>query len=410
MRSTNQHRRGTLAPFLLFALTTLLGFFALAVNKGWLWSVREDLRTAADAAALAAAQDLVCDDMLRGDLNLLPGMLDRATKSAATYSAVNTVRSHRLELRENVDNPRAGDVLFGVLTTPRAGDFVPVANRTKAESEQARTNTVVIVGRQSHHRGTAQGLTFGAFFGRTYADVAVTSAATLDRGVRGFRPINEPTPLAPLTLFSDPSGADPKSWEFAVEARNGADTFGLDSQTNTYVAGTGNGIREFTVSLPTDADNLSTANAALAHIGTSDVTALAAHLTTGYTALDLSAYGGKFVLPANDSSKIEGQNVGPAGDSAEIQALYQALEGLRQSATVRIWPLYTEATSDEVTISGFVAARVVAVTQPVAKQPLQVTLKATMIHRTDALTDTDLRGSAATMNGNAYICKIRRIE
>jgi hypothetical protein len=405
------HRRyGTIAPLLLLALTTMLGFFAIAVNKGWLLSIREDLRTAADAAALAAAQELVSDDLLRGDMNLLPGVLDRAAKSAAAYSGSNTVRSRRLELRENVDNPAANDVAFGVVSTPRSGDFVRIVDRVKAQSEQARTNTVLITGRQTRSRGTAPGLAFGNLFGHTFANVAVMSAATLDRGVRGFRPLYEPTPLAPLALLSDPEGIDPKSWEYSVVAQNGSDKYHLDSQTSTYVAGAGDGIREFIVSLPTESDQLPIANAALVQFGVSDMAGLATRFATGISAADLLAFGGKFVLPVNDVTSIEGQNIGPTGDSPEIQLLYQALESLRQSATVRMWPLYSQATTAEVDISGFVAARVVAVTPPAPKQPLQFILKPTMIHRTDVLTDTDLRGSAATMNGNAYICKIRRIE
>ena len=57
-----------------------------------------------------------------------------------------------------------------------------------------------------------------------------------------------------------------------------------------------------------------------------------------------------FCACKNDSASIEGQNIGPTGDSPEIQALYQALEGLRQSAKIRIWPLYTEATTSDVAI------------------------------------------------------------
>src|SRR5262249_25293055 len=129
MRKSTLNRRGTIAPFVIFALTTLLGFFAIAVNKTWIWAIREDLRTIADSAALAAAQDLVTDDFLRGDLQMVPPILDRATTTAATYAALNTVRARPLQLREHPTEPRFGDVLFGVLSTPRAGVFTAVPGR-----------------------------------------------------------------------------------------------------------------------------------------------------------------------------------------------------------------------------------------------------------------------------------------
>lgn len=409
MRSEHQHRRrGTMAPLLLFALTALLGFFALAVNKCWLYSVREDLRTVADAAALAAAQELVNDDMLRGNVQLLPAMLDSATTAAATYSSFNAARSQQVLLRENIDNPRKGDVVFGVLSTPRAGDFLSIpADRTKAHTDQARTNTVVVTARQSRSRGNAPAVLFGPLFGHGYMDVAVLSAVTLDRGIRGFRPRNEPTPLSPLALCSDVLAQNPKSWEYAVEARNGADSHRLDTQTNTYVASSGDGIHEFTVTLPTKTDHLADGNAVLAHFGTADVSELNTFLANGMTVADMAAHGGKFVIPNDGPATMLGQNVVPGSDA---MTLYQTLENLRQASKIRIWPLYSDATSSEVAVSGFVAARVVSVSVPENDQPLQFTLKPTMIHRVDAVTDTDLRGKTATMNGNAYICKIRRVE
>lgn len=410
MRATIR-RRGTIAPFVIFALTTMLGFFALAVNKSWLWSIREDLRTATDAAALAAAQELVCDDMLSGQLDRLPAVLERATVAAATYAAYNTVRSRPLELRENLSQPKAGDVLFGVLTTPRAGDFVSVGSRVVAHSDQARINTIVITGRQTQKRGTAPGLVFGVLFARPYADVMALSGVTLDRGIRGIRPRNEPTPLAPLALYSDPNGQNPKSWEFAVEARSGSMQYRIDAKTGqTFADSNGNGIHEFAASLPTATEQVAAANVAVMNL-TSDTNAdVAARLIGGITADDLAPMGGRFVLPAEAGEVVNGRNLGPASGTIDAQALYQALEGLRQSAKVRIWPLYTQATGEAVTVSGFVAARVVCVAVPQPNQALQFTLKPTMIYRNDLVTDTDLRGRAATMNGNPYLCKIRRIE
>jgi hypothetical protein len=213
-----------------------------------------------------------------------------------------------------------------------------------------------------------------------------------------------------LALLSDPHGQDPKSWEYAVESRNGADTYQFDANSSTYVAGIGDGIREFVVTLGGSGDQAAANNAALVHLGSNDVSELAAHVTNGYTAVDLADFNGKLVLPDDGPATLPGQNSLSIDDAGGATALYQSLEALRQSAKIRMWPLYTQASSETVSVSGLVAARVVAVTPPSADQPMQITLKPTMIHRSDILTDTDIRGSAATMNHNAYICKIRRVE
>src|SRR5947209_7682951 len=119
-------RRGTIVPLLLFALGACLAVFAFTVNKSWLWSLREDLKLAADATALAATQDLVNDDLLRGDANRYPALLEDAEGVAIAYAAGNPVRGRPLTLVSNPANHRTGDIAFGVLSLPRAGDFITV--------------------------------------------------------------------------------------------------------------------------------------------------------------------------------------------------------------------------------------------------------------------------------------------
>ena len=63
-----QSRRGTIAPMVIVSLSVLLAAFALCVNKTWLWGVREDVRVAGDAAALAAAFTLIDDDLLKSPM------------------------------------------------------------------------------------------------------------------------------------------------------------------------------------------------------------------------------------------------------------------------------------------------------------------------------------------------------
>src|SRR4051794_27815142 len=87
----SSRRRGSLTPFLLVAFTVLLALFALAVNHARLWTVRAELQTAADAAALAAVQVLVDDDLLRGNPQYLPALLDRSRAAAQQFAQLNGV-------------------------------------------------------------------------------------------------------------------------------------------------------------------------------------------------------------------------------------------------------------------------------------------------------------------------------
>lgn len=407
-RSSAHTRRGTVAPLLVFSLTTLLACFAFAVNKSWLWTVREDVKLSADAAALAAAATLVDDDLIRNDVALLPALLQRAAETARNYGAINPVRSAPLLLLENPDNAVSGDVVFGVVSLPRAGDFTPVPALSTADPAHAQTNSVIITGRQVRSRANAPGMIFGVFAAQGAADVVVTSSATLDRGVRGFRPTLGPTPLAPVALLS---GAAPQSFESQVENGAGLDMQRFDRDAGAFVSDpAGDGVREFPVAYPTDPAHLATASAAIVFVGTSDFDQLSQLLINGVTRDDLNDFGRQLVLPETGGRTMAGLDVGPPGDSPQIIALYQALEQLRQSAAVRIWPTYSTAAAGQVTVTGFVAARVVSVTPPAANQPLQFTVQPTVVSRHDAITDTDLRGTAATLNNNKYVLKVRRVD
>jgi Flp pilus assembly protein TadG len=58
-RRTSPARRGVVVAKVALLLIPIMGFLALAVDYGYLLKIRTDLQSAADAAALAAARDLV---------------------------------------------------------------------------------------------------------------------------------------------------------------------------------------------------------------------------------------------------------------------------------------------------------------------------------------------------------------
>lgn len=404
-------RRATVAPLLLFSLTVLLAAFAFAVNKSWLWSVREELKTAADSAALAGAFGLVSDDFLRADQSLYPSLLQRASDQARAAAYGNAARGHAVTLLDNPDNLAAGDIVFGVRTLPLADDFTLISGRTAPHPDQASVNTVVISSRLTRKRGNAPGLVFGPFLGLTAADAQASSATTLDRGVRGFRPRYGSVALAPIALRSDPSAQSLTSWEYHVA--NGSDLFRFDPATNQFVNDpSGDRIREFPVSYATESNQLADANAALINLSTPDLAVAAQQLIQGISAADLTDSGGQLVLPDSGTLAIAGRQVGPTATSGEIAGIAQSLQSLRASGAVRIWPLYTsfDDGASAAQVSGFVAARVVELTPPQDQMPLRFTLQATVLSCPQAVTDTELRGPAATMNQNPYIVKLRRIE
>jgi len=218
-----------------------------------------------------------------------------------------------------------------------------------------------------------------------------------------------PTPLAPLALQADDTGTNPLSWQVQVELQQGADAFQFDLNANSFLNNP-DLIHEFAASYATQPAQVPGANIVVLHLGFTDLNQIAGQLEFGITADHLSSFGGQLVLPVGSGINIPAQQVGPNGDQPEIQELARVLNVLQQTGAVRVWPLFSTFAGAEAIVTGFVAARVVNVTPPQADQPLTFTLQATMMSRPDAITDTDLRGKDATMNGNRYITKIRRVE
>jgi Flp pilus assembly protein TadG len=80
-KSSRNHRQdGLTTVFVAIALAGLLGFGALAVDVGMVWSARTQLQNAADSAALAGARQLL-------DTN---GNIDQASTTAAAIGAASS--------------------------------------------------------------------------------------------------------------------------------------------------------------------------------------------------------------------------------------------------------------------------------------------------------------------------------
>src|SRR5947209_1505825 len=117
-------RPGRVAAFLLVSLVALFGAGALAVDAAWLWSARQELQVSADAAALAALRSLADDDLLLGDPAAAQPLLADGRAQARLYARLNPVQGRPLALDANPANAPTGDVVFGVLDTPRSRTFV----------------------------------------------------------------------------------------------------------------------------------------------------------------------------------------------------------------------------------------------------------------------------------------------
>jgi Flp pilus assembly protein TadG len=402
-------RKGSITPFLLVALTLFLAAFALAFNLSAVREAKQELRTVADAAALAATNELAHDDFLKQDASLVPAIFQQAALSAQTIAARNTFRGQPFPLEiSSVSGPN-DQVVFGYLTTPRQGTFTVIAPTDSGNSFYFQTNAVRVVLDRSRANGNAFRLAFANITGQPEVDLPLHSTAMIDRAVIGFRPITrQPLPLAPLALLSDPTAVNIRSWENRVEHQNGPDQYRFDRTTKTFSAGADQ-LHEMPIELALTAGQLPTANVALLTIGSNGPNDFNAQVQRGITPEEMQAVGGQIVLDVQQQTLLPGTLLGPS-NTTDAQALQQALTDLHHRGEARVWPLYIGLDgSGNIIVTGFVVARIAAVEPFAANQPLRFTLQPAQLVTASALTD-QARQQNGTIRLNPYVGKVRLVD
>jgi hypothetical protein len=282
--------------------------------------------------------------------------------------------------------------------------FVPAQNITNPGNPfLGLVNAVRVTAQRTRARGNPAGLYLGQALSLDSADLIAVATGMLDRDVIGFRPVlNQPLPLVPIALLSDPTGANPASWENQVVAGNGPDDFRFDPTTKTFVEDpNGDGLNEMPVAL---ADS-----GCLLLLGVNDATSAAGQVRSGVTAAQLQGLGGQLVLGDKNQLPVPvAPGCGPVAGTPEAADLQASLQQLQLRGELRIWPLYTglDAQSGAAVLTEFVAARVVDVEASATGQPVRFTLQPGMMSSATAVTDASRRIGT----GNPYLCKVRLVH
>jgi hypothetical protein len=393
----------------------LIGLFALAVDYSHLSATGVQLHNAADAAALASAQVLVDDAMLRRVPGELSALIADARDEAIRYGRTNPVLGRPLDLEPNLENLAIGDIVFGSLAAPRSHDFMLAHRIDDPRNPYLHlVNAVRITARRTRERGNPAGMYWGRFFNLSCADVEAAATAMLDRAVIGFRPVgHRPIPLMPIGIFSDPAGGHALSWEAQVEKGEGHDQYRWDRLRKQFVADpAGDGLFEMTVSLALAEEQAERGNACLLQLGTQEVAALCRQITVGVTAADLVDFGEQLLLPSNRQLQVDGSLLAPAAGSRDLGQIQRALERVQLEGEPRLWPLFTvfDPNRGRATVSGFVAARLVRVDALTPDAPLVFLLQPCMVSTPTAVTDDGQQGKQSETGMNRYICKVRLVE
>jgi hypothetical protein len=352
-----------LLPALAVAIVTALCCAALVIDRLALDSARSELRTAAEAAALAAARELASDDRLREDYE--PAALRmKARFAAATIAQENVVAGEPLQLSIAPN----GDIRFGTLDAA-VGTGEPVFIEASDDEE---ATTVVVKASRARSRGTSMPLPFQSLNGPPDGELAAIAEASINFHVHGLRSVDGlPIPTFPLAILSEsapPTESKTKrasandveqrsSWSRDIRDRQGTDHHGFDVETGTVI-NEPDGIPEITLRTATLTPNPRTNVYILALTGDLTQDTLRRQIQTGWSADDLRSTGGEILLDRGPLTMVGLRGV----ESNLLVDAFQKVIG--QSRVVYLYESADDragGSTSRLTITQLVAGRVMSV-------------------------------------------------
>lgn len=216
-------RRGNVIVMTALLMVGLIGMLALAIDVGYLYSVRAELQRSADSAAIAAAWELVDRDGPAGS-QTVTGLSSNASSKATQFASLNNCGSCSPALG-------SGDVVVGYMADPAnpSDPLIATPPGTLPNAVQVR------VQRTSSQNGQVS-LFFAKALGHDQANLEAQATAALVSSFKGFEPPSDGTNLHILPL-----ALDEQTWE-------GLTTFGNDSwrynPSSKTVTGGCDGVKE----------------------------------------------------------------------------------------------------------------------------------------------------------------------
>ena len=222
-------------PFIACALLVVGCCAALVLDRLWIDAAQQELRLASEAGSLAAARELVTDDLLRDNPNEAL-RIEQAKATAVKIASQNLVAGVPVSLN---DSPE-GDIRFGQLIYDKASQ-----SKIFVETDH-NPHAVLVKAICSTDRGNPLGLFFRQVTGRHVANAMELAEVVIDNRIvelRALDCLNIPClPLA-VQMEDDPEAEVKKSWNAIIERKSGHDLYSYDSVQNKLIEKP-DGIRE----------------------------------------------------------------------------------------------------------------------------------------------------------------------
>jgi Flp pilus assembly protein TadG len=282
-------------------VSAMFGFVALGVDIGRLYTTKAELQRAADAAALAAAWELLNED--RMNFELQEGVFAATRQEAADTAAANHVHNAApvVDLYE--------DVIIG-----RLNDF-PNLDEPMSFDDPTIWNAVAVTVQRTAVRNGSIALPFGRLLGILSTELTADATAAFDDGIVGFE-VSESTGNAELLPFT----LKTESWADVMSSPR--DEYSYDPETGE-VSGGSDGIPELNIFPGGGTWQLPPGNFGTVDIGSPDNSAadVARQILHGVNAEDLSYFGGCLMIGDVGYVDLNGDTGISAGFKDELEAV-----------------------------------------------------------------------------------------
>jgi hypothetical protein len=303
-RRTARQRRGGALILAAFVLVFMIVMVAFAVDIGYMVMARTELQRTADAAALAAAWELVPSESDYLTDPLQSGVYEKCYQRAAEYAAVNVVCAHAPALSQG--NTGDEDVTVGRM------DMV-APDYAMHYDDPSQHNVVRVRARRHASQNGAVSLFFGRMLGLSGVELEAEALAGVYKQVRGFR-----SPGGSGNVEMLPFALDLETWNAMLDGLtpdqwtwnpvSGTITSGPDGirEVNLYPQGTGSPGNRGTVDI--GSPNNSTAD-------------IARQIVNGISPADLAYLGGSIELDSNGELLLNGDTGISAGVKDELASI-----------------------------------------------------------------------------------------
>ena len=301
-----RQRKGSVLVFTAMMMVVMMGLLALAVDVGYLENARCQLQKSADAAALAAAAELIDDEALTGTASM-SDEISSARAMAIQFAAANTVCSTAPVVDANTGNNTSGDVVVGYIAD------LSNSHSSMSTTNQDLFNSVQVRVRRNTIRNGDVPHFFAKVLGVNGTGVEGTATAAIMKNIKGFQIPDDGSNLGLL-----PFALDKQTWD-GLLAGGGTDSWTWDEATDTLRSG-GDGVREVNLfpQATGSSGNRGTVDIGPSNNSTSDI---ARQILHGVNQADLDAIGGKIEFDANGQLFLNGDTGISAGVKDELAAI-----------------------------------------------------------------------------------------